>query len=395
MEDENRINWLGLFIKIVIIFIFALIIVWLVVKIIGRNKLSDTFKNNINSMESVAVEYFKGEDLPLSKGQSKKITLQEMIDKNLILSINKDGSSTCDTKNSYSKITRQKDKYKLETTLRCGKEKDTITRDFSLKDCKNCNQNTSNNSSKDTNSNKNNDNTNSQSDTKVDESKATSDNKAKTTYYEYVKETTTYSSWARGNVTGDNIENKYEYYGIAKDTYYTLGYVKESEIGKTINYTVKLDKVPNNKYYFTTIEDSKYYTAADESKYTTANNVSLVKGKNDNNNNISKYSLGESNFTYKLAPYYRKGSYYVDITIVVNNTTGISSYKDSKLNTNIYYLPIKLDIKFASNEITTNKPSGDYETITYYRYVGKNKETKWSTESSLEGYTKTGNTKSE
>ena len=46
------------------------------------------------------------------------------------------------------------------------------------------------------------------------------------------------------------IENKYEYYGIAKDTYYTLGYVKESEIGKTINYTVKLDKVPNNKYYF-------------------------------------------------------------------------------------------------------------------------------------------------
>ena len=48
MEDENRINWLGLFIKIVIIFIFALIIVWLVVKIIGRNKLSDTFKNNIN-----------------------------------------------------------------------------------------------------------------------------------------------------------------------------------------------------------------------------------------------------------------------------------------------------------------------------------------------------------
>ena len=85
MEDENRINWLGLFIKIVIIFIFALIIVWLVVKIIGRNKLSDTFKNNINSMESVAVEYFKGEDLPLSKGQSKKITLQEMIDKSNII----------------------------------------------------------------------------------------------------------------------------------------------------------------------------------------------------------------------------------------------------------------------------------------------------------------------
>ena len=34
----------------------------------------------------------------------------------------------------------------------------------------------------------------------------------------------------KGNKTGDNIENKYEYYGIAKNTYYTLGYVKEREI---------------------------------------------------------------------------------------------------------------------------------------------------------------------
>ncbi|MFR5903801.1 MAG: hypothetical protein ACLUGB_02785 [Bacilli bacterium] len=48
-----------------------------------------------------------------------------------------------------------------------------------------------------------------------------------------------------------------------------------------------------------------------------------------------------------------------------------------------------------SPKITEEKPSGDYDTITYYRYVEKNKETKWSTETSLEGYTKTGNTKTE
>ncbi len=36
------------------------------------------------------------------------------------------------------------------------------------------------------------------------------------------KETTTYSKWAKGNKTGDNIENKYEYYGTATEEYYTL-----------------------------------------------------------------------------------------------------------------------------------------------------------------------------
>lgn len=387
MEDENRINWLSLFIKIIIIFIFVIIIIWLAMKIINRNKLSETFKSNLNNMHSVAVEYFKGEELPLNKGESKKITLEEMIEQDLIISLNNDNKNTCDTKNSYSKITREKNKYKLETTLKCGKEKDTITKDFSLKDCKNCN-------TKEESKNKE-ENKNKEESTTTNEKNTTTDNSTKTTYYEYVKETTTYSTWGRGTQTGDNIENKYEYYSVAKDTYYTLGYIKENQIGKTINYTVKLDKVPNDSYYFTTIEDSNYYTEIEEEKYTKANNVSLVKGKNEKNNSITKYSLGESNFTYKLAPYYRKGSFYVDITVVVNNTTNVSAYKDSKLKTNIYYLPIKLDVKFASNKITTTKPNTDYETISYYRYVETNKEVKWSTETSLEGYTKTGNTKSE
>ena len=113
MENENRINWLSLFIKIIIIFIFVILIIWLAMKIINRNKLSETFKNNINNMQSVAEEYYKGIDLPLNKGESKKITLEEMIDQDLIISLNKDSSNSCDIKNSYSKITREKSKYNL------------------------------------------------------------------------------------------------------------------------------------------------------------------------------------------------------------------------------------------------------------------------------------------
>ena len=55
MESEKRINWLSLFIKIVIIFIFTLIIVWLVTKLIGAGKLSKEFKNNINNLEKVSI----------------------------------------------------------------------------------------------------------------------------------------------------------------------------------------------------------------------------------------------------------------------------------------------------------------------------------------------------
>ena len=328
MEDERQINWLSLFIKIIIIFIFAIILIWLVSKIINSSKPTETFKNNINNMEEVAVSYFKEIDLPQEKGKSTKITLEEMIEKKLIVSINENKKSTCDVKKSYSKITRNKKDYKVETTLVCGKEKDTITRKFSFKDCKNCStKETKDNTNKDT--------------SKDTTSTNTSTNTTKTTYYEYVKETTTYSKWAKGNKTGDNIENKYEYYSTATE-------------------------------------------------FLSSNNASISKGTKINKlpDSIKNYSLTEDNFTYKLSPYYRKGSFYIDVTLNDINTS-ISSYN------NVYFVPLKVTVKFMSPKIIEEKPSGDYDTITYYRYVEKNKETKWSTETSLEGYTKTGNTKTE
>lgn len=366
MEKENKINWLSLFIKIIIIFIFVLIIIWLITKIIGNTKLSETFINNINNMEKVSVEYFKTIDLPLKKGKSTKITLGELIEKELIVSDKESSKSTCDSEKSYSQITRQKDKYIIKTTLKCGKEKDTIKTNFSFKDCKNCN-------------------------TKVQEEIDNSNVTDKETYYEYVKETTSYSNWIRGSLTGNNIENKYEYYGIASDTYYTLGVIPSNE--RTITYTLKLDKVPNKKYYFTMVEDATTFAEEDEENYLKEKNVSVYKGSKTNiSKELTKYSLGENNFTYKLSPYYRKGSFYIRVTININNTDNVTTYYDSKLKENAYLIPLKINIKFISDIGSETKPEGNYETIAYYRYVTTNTETIWSTESNMNGYTKTGNT---
>lgn len=391
MEDERRINWLSLFIKIVIIFIFALIIIWLVSKIINKNKLSETFNNNINNMEKVSIEYFKGIDLPLDKGKSIKITLEELIEKELIVSINNDGKNICDTKNSYSKITREKKNYIVETKLICGKEKNTITKKFDLKDCRNCN-----NSIEKDNSEQKETNTKSQNKySNAGTSNNSSSNNEKDTYYEYVKEWTTYTKWMRGSTTGTNIENKYEYYGIDQKTYYTIGFIKKDDINKSsITYTLKLDNVPNSKYYFTTVDEVSYFNSNDESEYLNEKNVSLYNNKNIKiPNEISSYSLKYNNFAYKLSPYYRQGSFYVNVTIYITDINNVKTYYDSNIKENIYLIPLKLNIKFASNEITSTKPSGDYETISYYRYVETNRDVIWSTEDYVEGYTKTGNTK--
>ena len=383
MESEKRINWLSLFIKIVIVFIFVLIVIWLISKIIGNNKLSDTFKNNINNMEKVSIDYFKTIDLPLEKGQSIKVTLEELIDKELIVATNSDSDNTCDIKGSYSEIIREKSKYIVTTTLKCGKEKDTIKEDFPLKDCKNCNKGSNNNKKEEKNEN-----------TTENKDKENNNSTSKDlTYYEHVKETTEYTKWMRGSLTGDNIENRYEYYGVDYQTYYTIGVIPSDE--KTVTYTLKLNSVPNSRYYFTTIKEVANYSVEDELNYLNENNISIYEGNEINKptENIYKYSLGEANITYKLSPYYREGSFYIRFTITVNNTDGVSTYYDNKLQDNAYLIPLKINVKFASNEIKDTKPTGKYETISYYRYVIKNKETIWSTKNSVKGYTKTGNTK--
>jgi len=371
MENEKKINWLSLFIKIIIVFIFALIIIWLISKIVNNSKKSEIFKNNINNMEKVSIDYFKTIDLPLEKGQSIKVTLEELIEKELIVSINEEKENKCNLKESYSEITREKDKYVVNTTLKCGKEKDTITSNFSLKQCRNCNQE----------ENKKEENNKVEEKNEVD----------KVTYYEQVKETTTYTKWMRGNNTGNNIENRYEYYGIDYQTYYTLGVIPSDKT--SITYTLKLDKVPNSSYYFTTIEEVTNYNDNEKSKYLNEKSISIYDGKKvEYPNELSKYSLRESNFTYKLSPYYRKGDFYVRVTINLKNTNGLELYYDNKNKENVYIVPLKINIKFASNEITETKPSGEYETISYYRYVTNNKETLWSTEEYIDGYKKTGNT---
>lgn len=384
-NDERRISWLSLFIKIVIAFAFILIIVWLVSKLINRNKLSDTFKNNINNMETVAVKYFKDIDLPTKQGESIKITLDEMIEKELIVSAQTSEGEKCNTKTSYSKITRKKDNYEVETRLECGKEGNTITRKFSIKDCRNCttdtkNNNTKNNSTKDNNTNNNSANsTNNTNDNN-------STNTTGVTYYEYVKEWTTYTKWMKGNKTGDNIENKYEYYGTAEKTYYSLGVINKKDIkNNTIEYRLKLNDVPNSKYYFTTIKESSYYN--DEKEFTTDKSISVVRDSNLTIDNVEEYSLKENNFTYKLTPYYYKGTFYINVKVNIKSLEGIKTTKDK------YLVPIKITVKFNSGDIVTTKPEGSYDTITYYRYIQKNRDVIWSADNYVEGYTKTGNTK--
>lgn len=93
----------------------------------GLNPFYDRiFADNLETMKEVAIAYFTTERLPKKEGDTKKLTLREMLEMKLLLEIkDKDGNS-CDIDASYVELTKQEKEYKMKVNLKCGSEEDYI-----------------------------------------------------------------------------------------------------------------------------------------------------------------------------------------------------------------------------------------------------------------------------
>ena len=132
MEENRRFSWTDLFIKIILVAIFVLFTVWLLsLSTKGLSNSLDVltdniFSQNMEKMKEVGKEYFTLERLPEKVGDIKTLTLKEMYEKKLILSLNDKNGNACSAENSYVSIERYDNEYQMKVYLECGEEKDHI-----------------------------------------------------------------------------------------------------------------------------------------------------------------------------------------------------------------------------------------------------------------------------
>lgn len=423
-DKDYGINWIGLFLKVIVIVIFILLAVWLVTKVFFSYSNKD-LKNDLSRMKATAENYFTQENLPKDVGKSKILTLNEMLTQNLLKSKTIDA---CDKEQSYAKATKY-DQYSLiKVELVCGNKKDSTTikvdndgnksvikKDDTTKDTakddsktkeeknntnkseKNTKNNSnSNNNTGSTQNNSNSSTKSSNSETTVIEKKNTSYTK-KTLYYEQAK--------IKYERTTRKMAN---YCKQTTNTYYTLAntsydyYVR----GNKFTYTVYVTDIPANATNVK-VGNIRKFTQLDE----------YYKYVDERNQNKIMWTGGKNNggLTYSDAIYYKNHSAtsgynaQIDynestkiITITVNKTNTITSLpKDGNI-----YMPIKFDITYD----TTNNSDCTQDTydnrnlypgykITGTWYSTANEEagldytnTKWTTSQNLEGYKPTGKT---
>ena len=124
MKNSSFIRDLLVKVLLVVIFIFLLMYLFPMPNL--KPFYSSIFNNNIQTMKDAAEDYYTTERMPSEEGKSNKMTLQEMIDKKLIIPfVDKDGKS-CDTRKSYVQVTKGKTEYELKVSLTCGKDSDYI-----------------------------------------------------------------------------------------------------------------------------------------------------------------------------------------------------------------------------------------------------------------------------
>ncbi|MDD4795734.1 MAG: InlB B-repeat-containing protein [Bacilli bacterium] len=129
MYEESKIefDWKSFLIKLALIIVVIILIVKLLPlenKNLSKN-FSTEFNNNMTVLRESSSQYFISDRLPVV-GESRKVNLEDLISIGAVRSLSDKDGSSCDSENSYVKVSNKTSNHELEIHLICGKEKDTV-----------------------------------------------------------------------------------------------------------------------------------------------------------------------------------------------------------------------------------------------------------------------------
>ena len=134
-ENENKNNFFrNLIVKILLVLLFVFLLMWLFPMPNLSPFYDKIFAANINTMTDAAKNYFTTARLPEKEGETKTLTLQEMIDNKMIVSFTDSDGKACDTNKSYVEVTKEDGEYIFKTNLSCPTEEDYVITYFGCYD---------------------------------------------------------------------------------------------------------------------------------------------------------------------------------------------------------------------------------------------------------------------
>ena len=136
-ETQSKIDWKGIFLKVIIAFLVVLIAIKGYSTLKGNNnekktttettataesKSSSTFTANIEKLRAAGEKYFteNKDKLPTKEGNTTMVTLNELVSNGVIENLSDADGKTCDGESSYVNAILDGTKTKIKANLVCG-----------------------------------------------------------------------------------------------------------------------------------------------------------------------------------------------------------------------------------------------------------------------------------
>ena len=134
MENGRSYFFRDLIVKILLVLLFVFLLMWLF-PMPDMNPLYDKiYTQNMTSMTDAAKSYFTVSRLPQKEGETKKLTLEDMINNKMIIEFTDSEGKKCNVKESYVEVTKKNGEYIFKTNLVCGSQSDYVIEYFGCYD---------------------------------------------------------------------------------------------------------------------------------------------------------------------------------------------------------------------------------------------------------------------
>ena len=240
---DYKFNWVSFAIKAGIFLLLIIIAFFVVKSTIGKNKNTGSFEENLQTFKLAAIDYYSEKVLSLEdNGTLKKITLKEMIEKELIKTLYDEDGKKCDQDNSYAEAKKVDDSYEILVKLVCNTKTDISKTKIEVgSDKQDEDENKTEDKPNETEKSEENNNSSNTSNSSNSNNQGSNNNTNSTTtskkkYYEFVKVNKVYTDWQQNKLTGDTVETKKDKVLMSKyclektKDYYSTSYTSEKTV---------------------------------------------------------------------------------------------------------------------------------------------------------------------
>lgn len=136
-EDKKNIGWLVLILRSIIVFLIFILVVKLVSMGIAKyrdNSSDDYMKENLKIMDKAAKKYFVDDNLPDKLGKTNKVTLNTLVEQELIEELKDKDGNTCSLDASFIQATRLDSEYQIKSYLECGEDSEYLNSFVKIED---------------------------------------------------------------------------------------------------------------------------------------------------------------------------------------------------------------------------------------------------------------------